>query len=135
MAIGTSGTGNPLGVYGSIASATLGGYGNRLVYSDGSGFLTNSSSDASLKTDVVTLPYGLAEVLLLNPIKFGWIQPALMGSQKEIGFIAQEIEAIIPEVVGMNFDGMKSLDYPKLTAVLCKAIQELNAKLEAHLNG
>ena len=70
----------------------------------------------------------------MNPISFNWKQPAIMGEQKEIGFIAQEIQVLVPETVGMNFDGSLSLDYPKLVAVLCKAIQELNQKLEDYIN-
>jgi hypothetical protein len=64
----------------------------------------------------------------MNPIMFQWKNTEKMGEQKEIGFIAQEMEEIIPEVIGTNSDGLKSLDYPKLVAVLCKAIQELSDK-------
>ena len=135
--VGTSGTSSPLWAFGTIfaesytGSKTLAGTGNRAVYSDATGWLTNTSSDASLKTAVEALPYGLDAVLAMRPVRFEWLQPAILGDQKEIGFIAQEIEAIIPEVVGINYDGMKSLDYPKLTAVLCRAIQELSAQVEA----
>jgi hypothetical protein len=113
-----------LHVIGTTRISTLAGTGTRAVYSTADGDLTNTSSDKSLKKSVEPIPYGIEEVLLLNPIRFEWTQPSLLGDQKEIGFIAQEVETVIPEVVGMNYDGMKSLDYPKLTAVLCKAIQE-----------
>lgn len=118
-----------------VKDSRLAGSGNRAVYSDSNGYLTNSSSDQALKTDVEVIPYGLLTVRELRPVKFGWLQPAIFGDQKEIGFIAQEVEAYVPEVVGMNYDGMKSLDYPKITAVLCAAIQELDARLEGHING
>ena len=51
-----------------------------------------------------------------------------MGSGKSIGFIAQEMEAIIPEVI--SGDRYKSLDYSKLVAVLVAAIQELTARVQ-----
>jgi hypothetical protein len=120
----------------TVLMPSLAGSGNRVVYSDGSGLLTNSASDFTLKTNIESINYGLAEVLEMNPIMFQWIDTEKMGAQKEVGFIAQEMEEIIPEVVGTNSDGLKSLDYPKLTAVLCNAIKELSNKnnvLEARL--
>ena len=47
-----------------------------------------------------------------------------MGSQTEIGLIAQEVQQLVPEVIGTNSNGMLSLDYPKLTATLIKALQK-----------
>jgi len=120
---------------GNVVVTNLAGTGNRAVYSDANGVLTNSSSDQSLKTNVTDIPYGLSQVLALNPIKFNWTQEANLGIQPEIGFIAQEVQSIIPEVIGINSNDLLSLDYPKLTAVLCKAIQELNQKLENYING
>ena len=46
---------------------------------------------------------------------------------KQLGFIAQEIEKIYPEVVMTDKDGYKSVDYSRLTPVLVEAIKELNA--------
>ena len=48
----------------------------------------------------------------------------------EIGFIAQEVEELIPEVV-IGEEGTKGVGYGQLTAVLTKAIQELKAELDA----
>ena len=53
---------------------------------------------------------------------------------KQIGFIAQEIEKIYPEVVMTDKDGYKSVDYSRLTPVLVEAIKELkkeNDRLKA----
>jgi hypothetical protein len=111
----------------SVVAATLGGAGNRAVYSDSGGLLTNSSSDITLKKNVENIAYGLNSIMSLRPIAFNWI-PENLGPQKEIGFIAQEVQESIPELIGTNRDETLSLDYPKLTAVLTKAIQEL--KLE-----
>jgi hypothetical protein len=111
----------------SVVAATLGGSGNRAVYSDSVGLLTNSSSDVTLKKNVENIAYGLNSIMSLRPIAFNWI-PENLGQQKEIGFIAQEVQESIPELIGTNKDETLSLDYPKLTAVLTKAIQEL--KLE-----
>lgn len=114
---------------GKVSIETLQGSGNRAVYSDSTGLLTNSSSDATLKKNVENIIYGLNSVLALRPISFNWI-PENLGEQKEIGFIAQEVQEIVPEVIGVNSDETLSLDYPKLTAVLVKAIQEQNQLIE-----
>ena len=134
VGIATTSPSEVLHVVGNIRNSALAGTGNRAVYSTEYGNLTNSSSDRLLKTNITNINYGLAQVMQMRPVSFNWKQPAILGSQKEIGFIAQEIEEIIPEVIAMNADGMRSLDYPKLIAVMAKAIQELNDKLEAHLN-
>eukprot|EP00959_Pyramimonas_sp_CCMP1952_P083253 1740116-Pyramimonas_sp.AAC.1 len=55
-----------------------------------------------------------------------------------MGFIAQSVESLFPSLVQTNQStGIKALEYPKLTSVLTKAIQELSAKvamLEAKLD-
>ena len=50
---------------------------------------------------------------------------------EQIGFIAQDVEEIIPELVSTSEKGMKGLSYGQLTAVLTKALQEANAKITA----
>ena len=116
---------------GVVCIPNLAGTGNRAVYSDSSGNLTNSSSDQNLKTNISDIAYGLSEVLKMRPVSFNWKQSAILGDQREIGFVAQDIEKLVPEVVGMNSDGMRSLDYPKITAVLCRAIQEQQEQINA----
>ena len=106
-----------------VVAETLAGSGNRAVYSDSGGSLTNSSSDVTLKKNVENITYGLNSIMALRPISFNWI-PENLGEQKEIGFIAQEVQESIPELIGTNKDETLSLDYPKLTAVLIKGMQE-----------
>lgn len=120
---------------GSIRSDSLNGSGNRAVYSDSNGVLTNSSSDVTLKTNVSNLNYGVNTIMKLRPVSYNWI-PINLGTQTELGFIAQEVQPHIPEVIGVNNSGTLSLDYPKLTAVLVKAIQDQQghiANLETRL--
>lgn len=118
---------------GNLLVANLAGSGNRAVYSDASGNLTNSSSDASLKENVDPLSDCLRKSLSLLPVSYQWKDKAKFGSQTEVGFIAQDMEQVVPEVVGTNFDGTKSIDYPKLTAVLAGAIQELKSQFDAYV--
>jgi hypothetical protein len=99
------------------------GSGNRAVYSDGAGFLTNSSSDARLKKNVADLSSEvdvLDALSRLRGVAFNWdttVERAKgLGEQREIGFLAQEVETVLPHVVGTHADGYKSVDYAKLSA-------------------
>jgi hypothetical protein len=82
------------------------------------------TSDIRLKFNVQTVPYGLEEVLELRPVKY------IMDGSEQVGFIAQEVDKIMPELVVDIRDGMKGLMYGNMAAVLAKAIQELNEKVE-----
>lgn len=104
--------------------------GTGVGYVDAGGF--NDGSDEALKKDIADLTYGLDTVKSLKPRKFKWKS----NSENSIGFIAQEVESIIPEVVGeSNASGtptsFKGLSYGHLTAVLTKAIQEQQVLIEA----
>ena len=121
-------------VTGNLTNTPLVGSGNRAVYSTAAGILTNSSSDASLKTNVVSLSNSmdaLAMVSQLRGVYYNWLDTSKLGSQREIGLIAQEVQPYIPEVIGTNSDGTLSLDYPKLTAVLIEATKQLKNQVDA----
>jgi len=55
-----------------------------------------------------------------------------MGFDKEtqLGFIAQEFEKVIPELVRTDENGYKSIDYVKLTPVLVEAIREQQKQID-----
>ena len=100
-------------------------------------------SDTRLKKNVVDCPYGLAEVLQLEPKAFdkhgGMIDEddnvVLEDTPRRmIGFLAQDVKALMPELV-KEVDTSKSfysLNDGKLVAVLVNAIKELSDKLEAN---
>ena len=109
--------------YGTNYSAGTGG-----AYISTSGTFTNSS-DIKFKQNVVDLSYGLVEVLQLNPVSYQYI---LTPDKTHYGFIAQDIEKVLPHVVEYDEDndGL-GLCYTELIAVLTKAIQELNMVVQA----
>jgi hypothetical protein len=84
-----------------------------------------NASDITLKKDVKEIEYGMAEVMKLKPKWYRMIEDNL----EQIGFIAQDVEEILPELVSTSERGMKGLSYGQLTAVLVKAIQELQAQI------
>jgi len=87
----------------------------------------NAASDARLKKNVSTIENALDIVDNLRGVWFDWKDTEREG--REIGFIAQEVQEILPEVVNANgkFLGMQ---YSKITALLVEAIKELKAENE-----
>ncbi|ADP85026.1 tail fiber domain-containing protein [Pseudofrankia inefficax] len=54
-----------------------------------------------------------------------------LRGRREVGLIAQEVEAVMPELVGVGADGVRGIDYGKLTAVLVQAIKEQQSTITA----
>ena len=94
------------------------------------GTLTENS-DISLKENIKPLESQLEIVNKLNPVSYNKKENkeslVPFTGKKEIGFIAQEVEEILPELVFENKEGIKSLAYANMNAILVKAIQELKA--------
>jgi hypothetical protein len=86
-----------------------------------------SFSDQRLKENIVDLPSQLANILALRPVEFDYKD----GSGHQIGFIAQEVQAIYPDVVGESEGFLTLTDMNKNDARLIKAIQELEARVAA----
>jgi len=87
------------------------------------------TSDIRLKQDIEPTDKGLDAVMDLNPVSYRFISNA-ESEKKSYGFIAQEIEKVIPDVVGTRHDGMKILNYNDLISVLTKAIQEQQTEID-----
>ena len=86
----------------------------------------NTTSDATLKTNVETLTGSLDAVKSLRGVSYDWIESG--GS--EIGVIAQEVEAVLPDVVSTNDEGIKSVKYGNMVAVLIEAIKEQQVQID-----
>ena len=93
------------------------------------GTLTENS-DISLKKDISSLEKSLEVVTQLNPVNYKWKEGSNREEGKQIGFIAQEVEKVLPEVVSTDEKGIKSVAYSKMVAVLTGAIQEQQAMIE-----
>jgi hypothetical protein len=90
-----------------------------------------NASDARLKKNISTISYGLKEVMQLRPVAYRMKS----NDEKQVGFIAQEVQKVLPELVsGKEGDVTKGetlgLSYGNLTAVLTKAVQEQQAEIE-----
>lgn len=82
-----------------------------------------SSSDGRLKSEVETIANALAIVCALRGVRF------TMNGSRQIGVIAQETEAVLPEVVRDNEAGQLSVAYGNITGLLIEAVKELAARV------
>jgi hypothetical protein len=96
---------------------------NGTVYSN-SGTLTNSNpSDQNLKQNIQSMIGGTVFVNELNPVSFEWKSEA-NGTGTKYGFIAQEVQQVIPEIVSTDSTGTIGLDTVSMIPFLVKAIKE-----------
>lgn len=99
------------------------------VRNDGAGFLKAAAwtygSDERMKEFVKPLAYGLKEILAMRAVGFDYIH----GEKNQLGFIAQAMQKIIPELVEEMADGMLGLKVTGVIPVLVNALQETHAEL------
>ena len=78
-------------------------------------------SDERTKTNVTRMTGALGKITSLNGYLYDW-----KGQQapREAGFLAQEVEAVLPEAVSQNADGVKFLNYNGVIPLLTEAIKE-----------
>jgi len=94
------------------------------------------SSDARFKTNINPIVNPLEKVLKLNGITFDWnteeFSSRAFSEKRSIGFIAQEVERILPEVVETEktTEGYKSVQYDKIVALLVEAIKEQQKQIQ-----
>ncbi len=89
------------------------------------------SSDERLKKNIQTLPNALEYIMKLRPVRYDWKTDVDSENGTQIGFIAQELEKYLPELVDTGLDGMKSITYSTLTSVLAGAIQEQQLMIDS----
>ena len=91
-----------------------------------------NSSDRRFKTHIRPLAGALAGVLALRGVRYEWnalgIRHGGTAGAGQVGLIAQEIEAVYPELVLTDTQGYKAVNYAQLTPVLIEAIKELAAR-------
>jgi hypothetical protein len=122
-----------------------------------SGYYYNTS-DGRLKNNIATVQSALEKITLLRGVFYEWrefnsssvanVTPTSAGQYdaskfllradgqvaakgKNLGFIAQELQEVFPELVSEDEDGLLSVAYAPLTAVLVEATKELKQKNDA----
>ena len=129
---------NKLYIDNSATDAPLiyGEFDNNLVRINGNlrATATAASSDRRLKKDIQPLQSALQKAIELKGVSYKWNLDEYpdkgLCKGKQIGLIAQDVEAVLPELVETDSDGYKSVSYAKLTAVLLEAIKALKVEDE-----
>ena len=147
------GANNSCGISDLLPGYTRGDYGviystaNHVYFKVGSSYVsyinggdgTFNVSDQRIKENVSTLTGTLDKVKQLRGVSFTWKDTEERGTDTKIGLIAQEVEAVYPQLVddgglpkdNEGNDPLKSVNYAHLTSVLIEALKELDTKLTA----
>lgn len=132
VGIGTAGPATKLQVRGDIRvglSALNGGCVQRF---DGTAIAGACSSDVRFKRNITPFPNLLNKLTQLRPVNYYWRSAVFpgrhFGSSQSYGLVAQEVERVLPELVGEDEQGYKTVDYSKLPLMLLQAVKELRAE-------
>lgn len=97
----------------------------------------SGTSDIRYKTNIRTLENALDKVKALRGVYFNWDQKSFpdknFSDNTELGFIAQEVEKVLPEVVSKDktTEGYRSVKYDKVVALLVEAIKEQQKQIDS----
>lgn len=84
-------------------------------------------SDESLKTNIQPVENALEKVKSLKGVTYDWKS----DGSSDIGFIAQEVEKVVPQIVKSNGnEGSYAMNYSRVTALLVEGIKEQQAQIE-----
>ena len=115
-------------------NSSSGNTGNTLVFRNSNGDFSardinaqnfNTTSDATLKTDIFKVDNALDILESISGVSFKWKQ----NGEKSMGIIAQEVEEVLPELIN-NSSNYKSVNYNGLIAVLIESIKELKNEIK-----
>jgi hypothetical protein len=90
-------------------------------------------SDSSLKKNITTLTGGLATVKRLTPKKYQFVDGDLYGTQYDYGFLAQDVQPVIPELIDTS-KGVWGINYIGIIPFLVGSVQELSSTVDSLKN-
>jgi len=102
------------------------------VVADGtpSDYNQSTFSDLRLKTGLQAFEAS-SSVFDIETYTYQWKDTVRFHNRTEIGFVAQDLEKHIPELVSENEAGEKMVDYGKMTAVLLSTIKQMDKRIKA----
>jgi hypothetical protein len=123
---GNNAEGNSLTNVGSISTTGISATGDITTTADmyASGYYY--SSDERLKENITEINNAVSLVKSLDGVSFNWKE----NDEKSMGLIAQDVEKIFPEIVSVNAEGYKSVQYGVLVAVLIEAVKEQQKEID-----
>ncbi|KAE9355797.1 hypothetical protein PF008_g3899 [Phytophthora fragariae] len=94
-----------------------------------------NTSDRRLKTAIKNLTAAQETIRRLRPVTYEWRRDEFPSRNFPTGvfpgFLADEVEQILPDLVQQDGDGWKSMDYVGIVPHLVRAVQEMQDQLEA----
>ena len=102
------------------------------------------SSDITFKENINIIPNPMDMVSKINGVYFDWKKDFLdsrcgednyFNRKKDVGVIAQEIEQVLPEIVGTRPDGTKAIKYDRLTCLLIECVKNLQNQINSLKKG
>lgn len=95
----------------------------------------HSSSDKRFKKDITQVSDALDKVMAIDGVTYKFRTEEFKNRNfprsTQLGFIAQNVEQVLPEVVKTDGAGYKSVDYAKITALLNEAVKEQQQQIES----
>jgi len=97
------------------------------------------SSDIALKENIHNIPSASDKIEQLNGVLFDWKQDFIDSKggedgyfmrKSDVGVIAQDVEKVLPEIVGTRSDGIKAVKYDRLVALLIEGFKELKQEIK-----
>ena len=117
--------GSPAGGYEFRGSSNTGIFTIDNTGNVSAGGEVTANSDERIKTNIKTIENALDKVTQLRGVEYDRTDI----KKHQIGVIAQEVEKVLPDVVHTKEDGMKSVAYGNIVAVLIESIKELKGEI------
>ena len=142
VAIGSTGAGGYAAVFGGTSGSYIyrpiylpnlasGSASVAVNYNTGTGQLYYVSSRVRYKTDIVDLDFDTSKLLSLRPRSYVDIN----DNEPSVGFIAEEVAEVVPELVVSVDDHPEAVNYQNLNVYLFKIVQKLEARIVALESG
>ena len=110
--------------------------GNGRIYSSSTS--VSAISDERVKEKIVDLETGLTQIMALKPRRFDWREGEGTGEKNVAGFIAQEVESVLPDLIDFSrhdtIADCKALKMGDMIPTMVKAMQEQQAVIESLTN-
>jgi len=93
------------------------------------------SSDERFKKNIIPITDALTKLQQINGVEYEMNIEAFkeknFAKGRQMGFLAQNVEKVVPEAVSENEDGYKGVDYARLVPLLLESIKEQQKQIEA----
>ncbi|MBK8501496.1 MAG: tail fiber domain-containing protein [Saprospiraceae bacterium] len=132
--LGTSTNGAGLQAYSQNSTGTASRGGTFDFDAIGPGMDYGATSSRRWKRNIQNIPDPLLKISLLRGVYFDWDEAH--GGHHDVGFIAEEIGEVLPEIVGYEKNGIDAtaMDYSKMTPLLLEAMNAMRHEYQQKID-